>query len=240
MSKKHRISYFDVVGKATGDLNEREVARAIEALSETYRAGRDDNALSFEAQEDFTAQPFVPHNEPEEWMRRYFFHAREIYRAAVRAMDLSVGQNSSLLKNFRQWRTRLSNAEFTVSRERIFFKSPKTIPYDPELALRAFQFIGRHGLKLSLEAERQLRDNLPVLEKHYSGQKPHWAAILEVLNQPRVYKALLAMHETGVLRTVFPEWKRIECLVIRDFYHRYTVDEHSLLAIKSLQDLKII
>jgi [protein-PII] uridylyltransferase len=203
-----------------------------------YRAGRDDNALSFDAQEDFTEQPFLPYEQPEAWMRHYFFHARAIYRAGVRAMDLSVGKNSSLLKNFRQWRTRLSNAEFTVLRERIFFKSPKTIPYDPELAIRAFQFIGRHGLKLSLEAERQLGENIPVIEKHYAERKPHWAAILEILNQPRSYLALTAMHETGVLRAVFPEWKRIECLVVRDFYHRYTVDEHSLLAIKALEDLR--
>ena len=97
---------------------------------------------------------------------------------------------------------------------------------------------GRHGLKLSLEAERQLRENLSVLEEHYAAQKPHWALLLEILEQPQAFLALTAMHETGVLRAIFPEWKRIECLVVRDFYHRYTVDEHSLLAIKSLQDLK--
>jgi [protein-PII] uridylyltransferase len=45
------------------------------------------------------------------------------------------------------------------------------------------------------------------------------------------------MHEAGVLTAIFPEWKRIECLVVRDFYHRYTVDEHTLLAIKSLEKL---
>ena len=48
-----------------------------------YRAGRDDNALSFDAQEEFTEQAFLPYEFPEAWMRHYFFHAREIYRAAV-------------------------------------------------------------------------------------------------------------------------------------------------------------
>ncbi len=32
-----------------------------------------------------------------------------------------------------------------------------------------------------------------------------------------------------------PEWRRVECLVVRDFYHRYTVDEHTLVAIESLE-----
>jgi [protein-PII] uridylyltransferase len=59
-----------------------------------------------------------------------------------------------------------------------------------------------------------------------------------LLRLPRTYQALLAMNETDVLSAVFPEWNRVECLVVRDFYHRYTVDEHTLLAIKSIEDLR--
>ena len=40
--KKHRISYFDVVGRATDGLGDRKVAQAIERLSATYREGRTD------------------------------------------------------------------------------------------------------------------------------------------------------------------------------------------------------
>ena len=42
------------------------------------------------------------------------------------------------------------------------------------------------------------------------------------------------MHETGVLTALFPELAQIDCLVIRDFYHRYTVDEHTLVAIQNV------
>jgi [protein-PII] uridylyltransferase len=42
------------------------------------------------------------------------------------------------------------------------------------------------------------------------------------------------MHETGVLSAIFPEMEQIECLVVRDFYHRYTVDEHTLVALERL------
>jgi [protein-PII] uridylyltransferase len=45
------------------------------------------------------------------------------------------------------------------------------------------------------------------------------------------------MHETGVLAAIFPEMERIECLVIRDFYHRYTVDEHTLVTMQNLLSL---
>ncbi len=202
-----------------------------------FRSGRDDNALTFDAQEEITEQPFLPFDDPETWMRQYFFHARAIHRAAVRAMDLSEGQRSSMLRGFRSWRSRMSTAEFSVSGERVYFKSARAIPYDPELVIRIFQFVGRHGFKLALESERRIAEFLPVVEKHFEKQGPHWGSILELLRLPHASHALRAMHETGALGCVFPEWKRIECLVTRDFYHRYTVDEHTLKAVQALETL---
>jgi [protein-PII] uridylyltransferase len=46
------------------------------------------------------------------------------------------------------------------------------------------------------------------------------------------------MHETGVLTAIFPELEHIECLVVRDFFHRYTVDEHTLVAFQNLWGLR--
>ena len=46
------------------------------------------------------------------------------------------------------------------------------------------------------------------------------------------------MHSLGVLTLLLPELKLIDSLVVRDFYHRFTVDEHSFLAIESLHRAK--
>jgi [protein-PII] uridylyltransferase len=45
------------------------------------------------------------------------------------------------------------------------------------------------------------------------------------------------MQETGVLAAALPEWQAIDSLVVRDFYHRYTVDEHTLQAVGVIDDL---
>jgi [protein-PII] uridylyltransferase len=45
------------------------------------------------------------------------------------------------------------------------------------------------------------------------------------------------MQRLGLLAEVLPEFGLIDSLVVRDFYHRYTVDEHTLRTIEHLQEL---
>jgi [protein-PII] uridylyltransferase len=46
------------------------------------------------------------------------------------------------------------------------------------------------------------------------------------------------MHSLRLLTLLLPELKAIDSLVVRDYYHRFTVDEHSFLAIDSLHRLR--
>jgi [protein-PII] uridylyltransferase len=62
------------------------------------------------------------------------------------------------------------------------------------------------------------------------------AALLRLL-KPRkgLYERLSEMHDCGLLGRVFPEFQAISWRVVRDFYHKYTVDEHTLLTIRNLE-----
>lgn len=63
--------------------------------------------------------------------------------------------------------------------------------------------------------------------------------IIRDLFRPRagLYQTLTEMYELGVLERLLPEFANIKARVIRDFYHKYTVDEHTLLAIKNVEEL---
>ncbi|HWB96253.1 MAG TPA: hypothetical protein VG672_06110, partial [Bryobacteraceae bacterium] len=200
-----------------------------------YLAGRDDNRLTFDAQ-DALAE-WWKSRDTASWMREYFRHASLIYRAAARMVESSEGQSSSLFSQFRDWRSRLSNADFTVLRERVQFRTPGQLDTDPQLLLRLFTFVARHGVKLSMEAEERIASRLPRLAEYFSQPQAIWPALEEILSLPFAAMALRAMHESGALEAIFPELKAVDCLVIRDFYHRYTVDEHTLVAIGTLAEL---
>jgi [protein-PII] uridylyltransferase len=188
------------------------------------RASRDQNVLDFEAQEQIGQQPA-------ELMREYYRHARAIFAEARRRLQMAEDRNASLLDQFRDWRSRLSNADFTVSREQVYLKTPSHLETDPELTVRLFAFVGRHGLQLALDTETRLAHFFAAGK----SAPPAWTGWRSILLQPHAATGLRAAHNSGALAAWIPEWRRIECLVVRDFYHRYTVDEHTLVAIDALE-----
>lgn len=202
-----------------------------------FASNRDNNLLSFDAQEELPHHGSLGLADPSVVMREYFRHARLIHRAALRTMEAYESKRNSLLAGFRDWRSRLSNSEFTVSRDRILLKSPHAIANDPSIVLRLFELIGRHNLSLHSETERRLQDSLAAVAAYFSSGALRWPAIESLFNLPHASVALRAMHDTGVLKLIFPDWEQIECYVVRDFHHRYTVDEHTLIAIETLERL---
>lgn len=199
------------------------------------RSGRDNNVLSFEMQDAMADQ--WRGGDPAQWMREYYRHARAIYRAALHQLEANEAQSSSLFAQFRDWRSRLSNADFSVHRERAHFRAPQQLDAEPELALRLFQFVARHGIRPSFEAVQKIESRRERLCAYFSEPRPLWPLLTPILTLPHTPAALSAMHETGALTAVFPELEGIECLVVRDFYHRYTVDEHTLVAVQTLWSL---
>jgi [protein-PII] uridylyltransferase len=237
----HLIHWLGKLRKASAEAAER-LARPKGLLHSVrcflhYQAGRDQNLLSFDEQEEITEQLFTSAGEAPAFMREYFKNARVIYNEARRALDWIDKSETSLLTQFRDWRSRLSNGEFTVSNERVFLRTPVQLESDPAIVLRLFEFVARHGIPLAAETERRLEQNREAFAAFCAGPKFGWSALRNILSLPRAPMALRAMHNAGLIHAMFPEWQGIFCLVVPDYYHRYTVDEHTLVTIEKLDEL---
>jgi len=204
-----------------------------------YRYERDDNLLSYEYQEE-AARLGIGHQPGQalaaaNWMRSYFRHARTITQLTARLLEEVAPARSGLYGLFQQSRARLSGLDFSVVRERIFPRQP-ALAADERLLLGLFEMAARHGLALSREAEHWVEEILAHLTaRQLSGL---WPALSRIMTLPHVADSLRAMHRLGVLTALLPEFRAIDCLVVRDFFHRYTVDEHSLMAIQNLEELR--
>src|SRR5207253_11104774 len=119
-----------------------------------YCQERDANVLTYELQ-DQAASLGVGHGSasegkadapalaPADWMRAYFRHARSIDRLTAQLLDGALPSRSSLYGLFQDWRSRLSSADFSVVRGRIFPRRPAA-PADVGNALSRCEPVGRH------------------------------------------------------------------------------------------------
>ncbi len=204
-----------------------------------YRLGRDLNGLTYELQSEAAAAgiglPGLP-VAPATWMRTYFRHVRSIYRLTV-LFDEVPPARSGLYRLFENRKSRLSNADFSVVEGRVFLRQLSSVQ-DPSVLFGLFEFVGRHGLKLTAETERCVEAALPSLRQWAEHAPDLWPQFRRILVSPHAGAALRAMHRLGVLVLLFPEFQAVDSLVIRDYYHRYTVDEHSFVAVENVHALR--
>jgi [protein-PII] uridylyltransferase len=224
----------------------KQLDAALEFLMATrcflhFRHGRDDNALSWEAQDEAAARKIGVSDAEDltaaDWMRVYFGHARAVQRTVMQLQEEIPEAWSALRRQFQGWRSRPSSPDFSVVDGLIFLQQSSSLR-DPEMLLRLFHFMAHHGLKLSATTEHKIEQELPSLAVTPPRGAELWLYLQETLLQPHAAEALRAMHSLRLLTLLLPELKPIDSLVVRDFYHRFTVDEHSILAIESLHRLK--
>jgi [protein-PII] uridylyltransferase len=202
-----------------------------------YRQGRDDNMLAWESQDEAAARHIGLGDSPAidgaAWMRIYFRYARAVQHECLRLLDSVPAARSSLYRQFQTWRSRLSNADFSVVDGLIYLQQPSAVG-DRELLFRIFSFAAHHGLKPAFSTESRIQQILPGLAGSPPSGPECWRYLQSILVEPHAAEALRAMHSLGLLTILLPELKLIDSLVVRDFYHRFTVDEHSFLAIECL------
>ncbi|MGC2020492.1 MAG: HD domain-containing protein, partial [Candidatus Sulfotelmatobacter sp.] len=224
----------------------KQLDAALEFLMATrcflhFRHGRDDNALSWEAQDEAAARRIGASDAAEltaaDWMRIYFGHARAVQRTVMQLQEEIPEAWSSLRRQFQGWRSRPESSDFSVVDGMIFLQQSSSLR-DPEMLLRLFHFMAHHGLKLSATTEHRIEQELPSLAVTPPRGAELWLYLQETLLQLHAAEALRAMHSLRLLTLLLPELKPIDSLVVRDFYHRFTVDEHSILAIESLHRLE--
>jgi len=220
-----------------------------------YRHQRDDNSLDWQAQ-DAAAEAGVgmdgaapPNADAAYWMRFYFRHARRVERRVSQMMEEAPLDKPrlKLLGLRRERRTEPLQRGFRVERGHIVLDAlvedgsgaPAHDPaQDPDIMLDVFETMARTGCTLGGEAEQRLLLALPVLSAHLEEGPALWQHLQRILTGRHAGDALRTMHVLGVLELLIPEFHGIDALVIRDAYHRYTVDEHTFVLIDTLHGLE--
>jgi [protein-PII] uridylyltransferase len=192
--------------------------------------GRNHNVLSHELQERTADRLGYPGSEPRQRVERlmsdYFRHARTVSRTlewARRTAPVPVGPNLGL------------------SRDGVRFLDPVQASRDPVSWVGAFQAAIDAGTEVTEEALSCIQQHVDRYrtDDFFPESRERTAALRLLKPRPGLYARLSEMHDCGLLGRVFPEFQAISWRVVRDFYHKYTVDEHTLLTIRNLERLSV-
>ena len=229
----------------SGDLKpDSDVQAAVEFMTAVrsflhLRTHRDDNVLSWHAQDEASAKSIGLETggtaDPAYWMRTYYRHARTTLRSVAPWLEPQPTPRTFFAR--RRRKLTVEGTPFVAADGRIDLETDQ-INIDPESMLRVFAEIAEQGWRLTVRAESAISDALPMLNLHLPEGPFLRAGLQRILLGRHAAQALRTMHTLGVLEMLVPEFHGIDALVIRDSYHRYTVDEHTFLTIENVHALR--
>ena len=234
--------------QSSADAAGEEFEEAVAFLAATrcflhYRHERDDNALDWRAQDAAAEQGIglAGRRKPggvdaAYWMRVYFRHARVVERCSLHEFEASGLAPAAVGVG----RVKLAGtAGFRLTEGRLTLDAAGEIDTaaEPEIVLALFAAMAKTGARLAAESEQRIANAVPRLSANLEEGPGLWRRLCEILCGERAGVALRAMHALGLLELILPEFHGIDALVIRDAYHRYTVDEHTFVVIDTLHGL---
>jgi len=210
-----------------------------------YKNGRNDNTLTYELQSEAAARSLGVRDgsarTPEQWMRLYFRQARMLNRLLLRYMEYKPLSQQTLRQRIfgaaKAVKAEPSNGKPYVVRDGFLEILDIHSLSNHTVTFSLFVEAARTGVPLGRETERQIAYMLTHPELPVRNAQMSWEEFKEILGSDYPGLALRPMQRLGLLTEILPEFGIIDSLVVRDFYHRYTVDEHSLRTIEHLQEL---
>src|SRR5687767_2312251 len=199
--------------------------------------GRNLNVLSYELQEKAVDRLRYAGGDMrrrvEALMTDYFKDARSVTRALGRVRRAALPPAPTPIRLIGE------NLMWVV--EGITFADAATAMAEPADWLRVFDAAVSRNVPVAddalalMEREHQKHNYAPEV---FHPTPEHQRRLLQFMRPRAGLSARLSeMRDCGLLGAIFPELNEISCRVTRDFYHKYTVDEHTLLTIRNVERL---
>ncbi|MBI2016517.1 MAG: [protein-PII] uridylyltransferase, partial [Candidatus Rokubacteria bacterium] len=176
----------------------------------------------------------------ERFMRDHYLHARLIHRVSrrliARCQDTLARRGAAAGRDRQQ--ALADGLVFIDGRLHLVERGPRPFAADPTRLMKVFGHMHRLGCELSLDLERSIEESLDLVDEAFQRSPVVRDLFLDVgRSWGRVAVTFSEMHELGLLGRYLPEFGALTCLVQYDVYHKFSADQHSLLAVEHLEAL---
>jgi len=174
------------------------------------------------------------------FMREYYLHARTVHRVSARLIarcQETLSRRRPVLRRLRQ-KGMAEGFGFYDGQVHLTAPPEKVFAKDPIRLMKVFWHAHQLGYELGVEVARAVEESLPLVDDGFRASPEARDLFFAILrNWGRVTPTLRLMHDLGFLGAYLPEFGELTCLVQLDAYHKYTADQHSLLAVENLEGL---
>lgn len=176
----------------------------------------------------------------ERFMRDYYLHARVIHRLSRRLIarcQETLSRRGSAERRQRQ-QALADGLVFLDGSLHLTDARPGLLQAEPLRILKVFAHLHRLGCALSPDLERAIEEAVEAIDDGVRRAPAARDILLDICRRwGRVGETFSEMHELGVLGRYLPEFGALTCLVQYDVYHKFSADQHSLIAVQCLEAL---
>jgi [protein-PII] uridylyltransferase len=199
-----------------------------------YILGKKSDVLTFEAQEQLTERlcyrKIGPSHGVERFMRTYYLHADSAAHLADELLE-EVGRflPEEGRRSFFFFKRKPVGAGGILYRGKLQVGDQGSFEKEPIRILEFFRSLQTTRSALSRQAKKTIQESLPAIGPAFREDPAAGRLFLSILEDPvHLRETLLSMNESRFLGRYIPEFDGLFCRVLRDVYHVYTADVHSI------------
>lgn len=176
----------------------------------------------------------------EKFMQEYYEHAGRVHHITMGVIKRSMERKRSAPRILQRLKERDLGDGYYAANGNIYTRKDamEFLREDSIRILEIFRKYQSTNLELSPELSLAMRKSPDLIDRDFRRSKSAADIFFSILwDDRRLYDTLLLMNELGFLGQYIPEFATIHCKMQHDYYHTYTVDEHSIRAIKEIVEL---
>lgn len=175
----------------------------------------------------------------EQFMQQYYRHTMGLHETLLRFLDRCQAV-SAKRRSSRPSPANMVDGHFLVTGRKLTVPSElrARVLDSPELLLRLFEMAGSRRLKIEADLVDEIHSHMDSVSSETFRTPEASRVFLKILSGPGAVAATLdAMHRAHLLEKLIPVFAALRGLMQFNQYHKYTVDEHTLLAVGKAEAL---
>lgn len=206
-----------------------------------FGAGRKADQLTFDHQERIASLLGFQNTDKalavEAFMQKYYRHASNLNYYSNLIMSRALHRDTKKISLWPGKKVRVDR-NFNIAGGVLTAKTRHTVKDDPVAAIKAFEYAQAFDVEIDQATKDQILEYIENADDSFRTSRDASDSFLKILRGKNVFKTLAEMHRLRFLDSYIPEFEEISCRVQHDLYHVYTVDAHTLFAVREIERLR--